>query len=76
MKYVVQDEADVQEALINAKMLGFEQYKDGDIYLMPVGGTFEEYMENQRSIAELAIKYNCAFCPRVHCMIWRNEWNR
>ena len=76
LKYVVRDEADVQEALINAKMLGFEQYKDGDIYLMPVGGTFEEYVANQKTIAELSIKYNCAFCPRVHCMIWKNEWNR
>lgn len=76
LKYVVQNETDVQEALTNAKILGFEQGTDGDIYLMPVGGTFDEYVHNQRPVAELAIKYSCVFCPRVHCMIWKNSWSR
>ena len=76
LKYVVKDEDDVKEALDNASQLGFEKDVDGDIYLMPVGGTFDEYMNNQRTVAELAIQHRCIFCCRVHQIIWKNSWNR
>lgn len=76
LKYVVKDEDDIKEALANATKLGFEKDKDGDIYLMPVGGTFEEYMANQRVVAELAIKHRCVFCCRVHQVVWKNSWMR
>ena len=74
LKYVVKDEDDVKEALDNASQLGFEKDVDGDIYLMPVGGTFEEYMRNQQPVADLAIKYNCVFCIREHVCVYRNTW--
>lgn len=76
LKYVVKDEDDVKEALDNASKLGFNKDVDGDIYLMPVGGTFDDYMNNQRVIAELAIKHRCIFCCRVHQIIWKNSWSR
>ena len=76
LKYVVKDEDDVKEALDNANKLGFEKDVDGDIYLMPVGGTFEEYMRNQQPVADLAIKYNCVFCIREHVCVYRNVWSR
>ena len=74
LKYVVKDEDDVKEALDNASQLGFEKDVDGDVYLMPVGGTFEEYMRNQQPVADLAIKYNCVFCIREHVCVYRNTW--
>lgn len=76
LKYVVSNEQDVHEAFDNANTLGFIQSVDGEIYLMPVGGTFEEYMANQRVVAELAIKYGCIFCCRVHQVTWRNCWSK
>lgn len=76
VKYVVKDRDDVDEALANAKQLGFENHVDGDIYLMPVGGTFDEYIANQATIAELAIQHRCVFCCRVHQIVWKNSWSR
>lgn len=74
LKYVVKNEDDVKEAFDNAAALHYQKNGINRIYLMPVGGTFEEYLENQRVIAELAIKYRCDFCCRVHCIVWRNCW--
>ena len=76
LKYVVKDEDDVLEALDNANKLGFKKGIDGDIYLMPVGGTYDDYMNNQKLIAELSIKYRCIFCCRIHQIIWSNSWSR
>lgn len=76
LKYVVKDEDDVIEALDNANKLGFKKGVDGDIYLMPVGGTFDEYMNNQRIVAELSLKYRCIFCCRVHQIVWKNSWSK
>ena len=76
VKYVVSDEQDVLEALDNANKLGFDRDKDGDIYLMPVGGTYQEYMEKQKEVAELAWKYRCKFCCRTHLVVFANCWGK
>lgn len=74
LKYVVGNEQDIEEALTNAKILGYQNHVDGDIYLMPVGGTLNEYNAIQTQIAELAIKHDCVFCPRIHLSLWGNSW--
>lgn len=74
LKYVVGNEEDIEEALTNAKILGYQNHVDGDIYLMPVGGTLNEYNAIQTQIAELAIKHDCVFCPRIHLGLWGNSW--
>ena len=76
LKYVVKDEDDVVEALDNAIKLGFDRDNDGDIYLMPVGGTYDEYMTNQKKIAELAWKSRCKFCCRTHLVVFANCWGK
>ena len=76
LKYVVSNETDIEEALTNAKILGYRNHIDGEIYLMPVGGTFEEYMSIQTKIAELTIKHDCVFCPRIHTILFRNCWKK
>lgn len=43
-------------------------------YLMPVGGTNETYAMNQTAVAELAMKYNYKFSPRLQCTLFENKW--
>lgn len=76
VKYVVTDRNDVINALENVKEIGFNRDEDGLVYLMPCGGTYEQYVENQKRVCELAIEYRCNFCIREHVVIFRNCWEK
>ena len=76
LKFVVTNQNDVDEINDVANKLNFVNHVDGDIYLMPCGGTFEQHNRNAKAVAELAIKHRMLFCYRVHCAVWRNDWSR
>lgn len=74
LKFVVSDEQDVQEIKDYMTSVNFTNHIDGDVYLMPVGGTVNEFNDKAKEVAELAIKYNYRYCYRVHVAVFRNHW--
>ncbi len=48
--------------------------RDGkwDVYLMPAGGTLEEYTKNSKAVAELAMKHGYNYSPRLHINLFGN----
>lgn len=86
-KYVVDCESDMLELhkfnLAYTKeyntTIGNQNYKDyfpanNDTYLMPVGGTIDGYLVNNKHVAELALKYGYKYSPRLHVDLWKNAW--
>ena len=76
LKFVVSDERDVQEIENYMQSVDFTNHVDGDVYLMPVGGTVAEYNSKVKEVAELAIKYNYRYCYRVHVSVFGNDWQK
>lgn len=74
LKFVVGEEQDVQEIESYTQSVNFTNHVDGDVYLMPVGGTVAEYNSKVKEVAELAIKYNYRYCYRVHVATFKNSW--
>lgn len=74
LKFVVSDEQDVREIESYMQSVNFTNHVDGDVYLMPVGGTVAEYNGKVKEVAELAIKYNYRYCYRVHVAVFSNLW--
>lgn len=46
----------------------------GDVYVMPVGGTYESYMANATKVANLCLERGYNFSPREHTFLWGNCW--
>lgn len=46
----------------------------GDIYVMPVGGTYESYMANATKVANLCLERGYNYSPREHTSLWGNCW--
>lgn len=44
------------------------------VYLMPVGGTKDDYINNSKTIADLALAHGCYYSPRLHIDIYGNAW--
>lgn len=44
------------------------------VYLMPVGGTKDDYIANSKSIADLALQHGYRYSPRLHIDIYGNAW--
>jgi 6-pyruvoyltetrahydropterin 2'-reductase len=44
------------------------------IYLMPAGGTTMKYNENERWVADLAMKNGWRYTPRLQVNLWKNAW--
>jgi organic radical activating enzyme len=73
LKFVVNDDVDVEEvdrAVAEYRAAGV----DCPVYLMPVGGRTEEYATTQRRVAELAMQKGYRFSPRLHVIIFGNQW--
>lgn len=72
-KFVVDPNQDLSEL---DKVIS--EYKDAGvdvpIYLMPVGGCYEEYKENSEAIANLALSKGWRYSPRLHVDIFGNRW--
>jgi len=47
---------------------------DIPIYLMPAGGTTMKYNENERWVADLAMKNGWRYTPRLQVQLWKNAW--
>lgn len=73
LKFVVDKETDIEE--IDRAVAAYrEAGVDGNVYLMPVGGTDRLYFENYRTVAEMAMKRGWRYSPRLQVDIWRNAW--
>ena len=72
-KFVVDKETDLEE--IDRAVAAYrEQGIDGEVYLMPVGGTDQTYFSNYKAVAEMAMKRGWRYSPRLQVDIWRNAW--
>ena len=74
-KWVVSNEDDYQDVLRAVEEYG----KVCDmmwlpIYLMPAGGTTMHYNENEKWVAELAMKHGWRYTPRLQVQLWKNAW--
>lgn len=75
LKFVVgsvQELDEVDQATSQYRKSGFR----GPVYVMPVGGTKEQYESNLQTIADPALARGYYISPRLHCSIWGNHWGR
>lgn len=76
-KWVVGDKQDyeyVQNAIKEYKnVLGYKM-NNIPIYLMPAGGTTKHYDENEKWVADLAMKNGWRYSPRLQVQLWKNAW--
>lgn len=73
LKFVVagpQDADEIQQTVKTYRDAGLT----GPVYLMPVGGTGEVYYQNNRQVAELALKLGYRYSARLHIDLWGNAW--
>lgn len=73
LKFVVADGIDVDEvtqAVSEYRAEGVEC----PVYLMPLGGRSEEYVLNEKQVAELAMQRGWRFSPRMHIALFGNAW--
>lgn len=74
LKFVVATEEDVKETLDTIKDYRNAGFK-GPVYLMPVGGTADVFFMNNKTVAELALKYGLRYSDRLQVGLWKNAWN-
>ena len=74
-KWVVSNEEDYQDVLkaIDAYKVVIENYNI-PIYLMPAGGTTKVYDNNEKWVADLAMKHGWRYTPRLQVQLWKNAW--
>lgn len=73
LKYVVETEEDVKEALEVTEMYRAAGFV-GEVYLMPVGGTPVGFQLTRRQVADLALKHGVRFSDRLQVSLYNNEW--
>lgn len=78
LKFVVSNDQDIEEVLSVMDEFGFGgeriEHMRENVYLMPCGGTYEEYDKCSREVAALSMKYRFNLCDRVHLRIFKNSW--
>jgi organic radical activating enzyme len=67
LKFVVRNEADVQEAWDLAYEVGAST---AQVYLMPEGQTKQGQIDAIETVYDLAVKYGLNFMPRLHVLRW------
>lgn len=75
LKFVIENILDfdeVDQAVSEYRAAGF----DGQVYVMPVGGTDKAYFSNTRHIADEALARGYRYSPRLHVDIWSNGWGK
>jgi len=73
LKFVVETDehlAEVDRAVQEYRAAGFT----GVVYVMPQGGTKEQYEGNLTKVADMAMARGYYLSPRLHCSIWGNGW--
>jgi 7-carboxy-7-deazaguanine synthase len=72
-KFVIDNEEGIYEVLE-----AVEAYRSAGVecpvYVMPVGGCYEDYSFNSRHVADLAMKYGLKYSPRLHSDLFGNAW--
>lgn len=72
LKFVVDNVDDISH--IKKAMKEFEGSYNGDVYLMPQGGTRGTYQKNARDVAEIAMSLGVNYSPRLQCDLFENGW--
>jgi 6-pyruvoyltetrahydropterin 2'-reductase len=72
-KWVVSNEEDYADVV-----RAVDEYLSGGVdipvYLMPAGGTTMHYDNNEKWVAELAMRNGWRFSPRLQVQLWKNAW--
>lgn len=78
-KYVVRDESQIKE--IESFNRAYQQALECDgalfesnTFLMPEGGVPDKLKLTATDVANLALKYNYRYSPRLHMDLWQNQW--
>ena len=72
-KFVVENEEHIKE-VNRADGMYKGKGVNAPVYLMPVGGCYEEYTANRKKVADFALKGGFKYSPRLHVDIWGNAW--
>lgn len=75
LKFVVdkiEDFAEVDAAVALYRAAGV----NGNVYVMPVGGTAQSYSNNRVHVADEAMKRGYYYSPRLHVDLWGNGWGK
>jgi organic radical activating enzyme len=73
LKFVVSSKDDLDE-VNEVVSLYREKGFMGPVYLMPVGGTEDTYLLNNRTVADLALKEGYRYSDRLHIPLFKNFW--
>lgn len=72
LKFVVSNESHVEE--LNGLLThSFSVLAENPVYLMPLGGSLEDYQANALNVAHLALKHGYRYSPRLHVDLFGNS---
>jgi 7-carboxy-7-deazaguanine synthase len=74
-KWVVSNQEDYEDVIkaVDAYKEVIE-YWGIPVYLMPAGGTTMYYNDNEKWVADLAMKNGWRYTPRLQVQLWKNAW--
>lgn len=72
-KFVVANIDDINE--VHRAVAEYKEYGvDIPVYLMPVGGTNDSYIMNERNVADFCRDNGFRFSPRIQVPLYKNAW--
>jgi 6-pyruvoyltetrahydropterin 2'-reductase len=72
-KFVVATADDIQD--VYKAVAEYKEYGiDYPVYLMPVGGTNDSYIMNERNVADFCRDNGFRFSPRIQVPLYKNAW--
>ena len=73
LKFVIASTEDMDEVLEVTELYRKAGFT-GNVYVMPVGGVESVYSLNNRTVAELAMKYGLRYSDRIQVPLFKNAW--
>ena len=73
LKFVIATNEDMEEVLEVTDLYRSAGFT-GNVYVMPVGGVESVYSLNNRTVAELAMKYGLRYSDRIQVPLFKNAW--
>lgn len=73
LKFVIATNEDMLEVLEVTDLYRSAGFT-GNVYVMPVGGVESVYSLNNRTVAELAMKYGLRYSDRIQVPLFKNAW--
>jgi len=73
LKFVIASNEDMDEVLEVTDLYRSAGFT-GNVYVMPVGGVESVYSLNNRTVAELAMKYGLRYSDRIQVPLFKNAW--